>query len=106
MIVCLPFSQIREDARLFFVRVDSRVAPNYSARGGGGGGRNQWELRLYLRLRGIEPAGCRRRRSFSEKNVVGLQATRVRANYLTLPSRKTKVCISNTGSRITQTLGA
>lgn len=71
-----------------------------------GGGRNQWELRLYLRLRGIEPAGCRRRRSFSEKNVVGLQATRVRANYLTLPSRKTKVCISNTGSRITQTLGA
>lgn len=29
----------------------------------------------------------------------------MRANYLTLPSRKTKVCTSNTGSRITRTLG-
>lgn len=42
----------------------------------------------------------------SHRSATGLtQATCVHANYLTLPSRKTKVCISNTGSRITRTSG-
>jgi len=91
----------------YFTRVSRRIKLSHEGRRGG---RNQWKLRLYLRLRGIEPAGYRRRwspRSFSEKKTIGLltQATCVRANYLTLPSRKTKVCISNTGSRITRTLG-
>jgi len=103
-----------KDAAVFRPRIYTRVSHRIKlSRERRKGGRNQWELRLYLRLRGIEPAGCHRRWSapfvFRKKNhrsATGLtQATCVHANYLTLPSRKTKVCISNTGSRITRTSG-
>lgn len=56
-------ARIREEKmRLFFVRVYTRVSHRIKlSRERRKGGRNQWELRLYLRLRGIESAGCRRR---------------------------------------------
>lgn len=118
-IVCLPFSRIREeDARLFFARVYTytlacRAELNCPARGQWGGREINGNYVCTFAFEESNPfAGYHRRRSsrsFSEKKKPSVCSHRPLAcaliTYLTLPSRKTKVCTSNTGSRITRTLG-
>ena len=101
--------------RLFFVRVYTlacRTELNNPVRDGRAGEINGNYVCTFAFEESNPPAAIDdgRLRSFSEKknhrSATGLtQATCVHANYLTLPSRKTKVCISNTGSRITRTSG-